>query len=84
MTKVQLIRVRLADDTTLELPENENVQVVTDGPGETQQEGWVRLNADKTPALFGKLAKVRAAALAQGQHLVTYRGILLIEAARRV
>jgi hypothetical protein len=28
--------------------------------------------------------KVRAAALARGQHLITFRGILLIDNARRV
>jgi len=84
MTRVSMIRVRLSDETTLELPENEVVQVVTAGPSETQKEGWQRLNADKTPALFGTLSKVRAAALSQGQHIVTFRGVLQIEAARRV
>jgi len=83
MSKTPIMRVRLSDDTTLELPENEVVQVVTAGPGDKPQEGWQRLNADKTPALFGKVAKVRAAALTQGQHLMTYRGIFLIEGARR-
>ena len=83
MSKAQMIRVRFSDETTIELPENEVVQVVTAGPSETAKEGWQRIG-DKTPALFGKLAKVRATALTQGQHLVTYRGLLLIEAARRV
>ena len=84
MPKGQMIRVRLSDESTLELPENEVVQVVTAGPGEKPQEGWTRVNPDATPALFGRLAKVRAAALAQGQHLVTFRGVLQIESARRV
>lgn len=83
MPKAQIIRVRLSDETTIELPENEVVQVVTAGPSETQQEGWQRLNADQKPALFGRLGKVRAAALAQGQHLLTYRGLFVVESARR-
>ena len=83
MPKGQMIRVRLSDETTLELPENEVVQVVTAGPSEKPQEGWSRVNPDATPALFGRLAKVRAAALAQGQHLVTFRGVLQIESMRR-
>lgn len=85
MPKAPMIRVRLGDETSLDLPENELVQVVTHGPSETQAEGYVRLNPkEKKKAVYGKLARVRAAALAQGQHLVTYRGILLIEAARRI
>lgn len=84
MPRVQMIRVRLSDQTTLELPENEVIQVVTAGPSETPKEGWQRLNADKTPALFGTFTKVRAAALAEGQHIVTFRGVLQVEGARRV
>lgn len=84
MPKAQLIRVRLSDETTLELAENEAVQVVTAGPSEKEQEGWQRINPDQKPALFGRLLKVRAAALAQGQHIVTFRGVLQIESARRV
>ena len=84
MSKTSLIRIRFSDGTTMELPENESVQVVIDGPGDRPKEGWTRLNGDKTPALFGKSNKVRAAALAQGQHMMTFRGVLLIEGARRV
>jgi hypothetical protein len=83
MPKAQVIRVRLSDETTIELPENEVVQVVTAGPSEKAQEGWQRINADKAPALYGKLAKVRATALTPGQHLVTFRGVLTVESARR-
>jgi len=83
MPKGQMIRVRLSDASTLELPENEVVQVVTEGPGEKAQEGWVRINPDEKPALYGRVAKMRAVALAQGQQLVTYRGVFAIESARR-
>ncbi len=81
--RVQLIRVRLSDQTTLEMPENELVQVVTAGPGDAPKEGWHRLS-DKGPALFGTTSKVRAAALAAGQHIVTFRGVVQVEGARRV
>ena len=84
MPKVSLIRIRFSDGTQMELPENESVQVVIDGPGDKPKDGWTRLNGDKKPALYGKANKVRAAALAQGQHMMTFRGVLLIEGARRV
>ena len=80
--KAQVIRVRLSDETTIELPENEVVQIVTAGPGDKPQEGWQRIG-DKAPALYGKLSKVRATALTPGQHLVTFRGVLTVESARR-
>jgi hypothetical protein len=80
--KAQVIRVRLTDETTLELPENEVVQVVTAGPGNKPQEGWQRIG-DKTPAIYGKVSKLRATALTPGQQLVTFRGVLTIESARR-
>ena len=45
----------------------------------------MRLNPkDRKKALFGKLARVRAASLGQGQHIVTYRGILQIDNARKI
>lgn len=85
MPKTPTIRVRLTDETSLDLPENEFVQVVTHGPSEKQEEGFVRLNPkERKKALYGKLARVRAAALAAGQHIVTYRGIVQIDVARRV
>jgi hypothetical protein len=85
MAKVPTMRVRLTDETSLDLPENELIQVVTAGPSETQEEGFVRLNPkERKTALYGKLARVRAASLAAGQHIVTYRGILQIDAARRM
>ena len=34
MSKTSLIRIRFSDGTTMELPENESVQVVIDGPGD--------------------------------------------------
>jgi len=84
MPKAPTIRVRLSDESTLELPENELVQVVTAGPADKPQEGWQKLATVKgKKAQYGKLAKVRAAALAQGQQLVTYRGVFEIESARR-
>jgi hypothetical protein len=82
MPKAQVIRVRLSDETTIELPENEVVQIVTAGPGAKPQEGWQRIG-DTSPAIYGKLAKVRATALTPGQHLVTFRGVLAVESARR-
>ncbi|MBP6013391.1 MAG: hypothetical protein KBA31_14295 [Alphaproteobacteria bacterium] len=84
MPKAPMIRVRLSDDTSLDLPENEVVQVVTAGPSDQAGEGFVRLNPNDKKPSFGKMAKVRAAALVQGQHIVTYRGILQIEGAKRV
>ena len=84
MSKTALIRIRFSDGTQMELPENESVQVVIDGPGDKPKEGWARLNGDKTPALYGKANKLRAAALTQGQQMMTFRGVLLIDGARRV
>ena len=84
MSRTPLIRIRFSDGTQMELPENESVQVVIDGPGEMPKDGWARLNGDTTPALYGKANKVRAAALAQGQQMMTFRGVLTIEGARRV
>lgn len=81
--KAQIIRVRLSDESTLELPETELVQVVTAGPGDKAQEGWQKIEAGKGKAQFGKVMKVRANALTQGQRLVTYRGVFEIESARR-
>ena len=84
MPKAPTIRVRLNDESTLELPENEWVQVVTAGPEDKPQDGWQKLATGKgKKAQYGKLAKVRAAALTQGQQLVTFRGIFQIESARR-
>ncbi|MEQ1868368.1 MAG: hypothetical protein HOP13_07195 [Alphaproteobacteria bacterium] len=85
MAKAPTMRVRLTDETSLDLPENEFIQVVTAGPSETQEEGFVRLNPkERKKALYGKLSRVRAASLNQGQHIVTYRGILQIDTARRL
>ena len=84
MPKAPSIRVRFSDETTMDLPENEPVQIVTAGPSKVQEEGFQRLNPGAKPAMFGRVNKVRAAALARGQHLITFRGILLIEGARRV
>ena len=82
MPKAQVIRVRLSDESTIELPENELVQVVTAGPGAKAEEGWQRIG-DNTPAVYGKLGKVRATALSPGQKMVTFRGVLTVESARR-
>ncbi|MDZ4869882.1 MAG: hypothetical protein SGI91_21365 [Alphaproteobacteria bacterium] len=84
MAKAPMIRVLFNDGTSMEVPENEAVQVVSQGPSETETEGWQRLNPDAKPALFGKLNKVRAAALARGQHMMTFRGLLQVDVARRV
>jgi hypothetical protein len=85
MPKAPTIRVRLTDETSLDLPENEFVQVVTAGPSERQEEGFVRLNPKerKTP-LFGKLVRMRAASLTSGQHIITFRGVVQIDVARRL
>jgi len=79
-----MIRVLFNDGTHMDLPEMESVQVVTQGPSETQSEGFQRLNGEAKPALFGKVSKMRAAALAKGQHLITFRGMLQIDVARRI
>lgn len=84
MTKTPMIRVRFSDETSMDLPETEIVQVVTQGPSEKQEEGFTKVSGDAKPALFGKVNRVRATALQTGQHMVTFRGVLLIEGARRV
>ena len=85
MPKAPTIRVRLTDETSLDLPENEFVQVVMAGPSETQEQGFVRLNPkERKKALYGKLARVRAASLAAGQHIITFRGVVQIDVARRL
>ncbi|MBL8781637.1 MAG: hypothetical protein JNL06_11935 [Alphaproteobacteria bacterium] len=84
MSKTPMIRVQFSDGTSMDVPENETVQVVVQGPSETETEGSQRLNPDAKPAVFGKLSKVRAAALARGQHMKTFRGLLQIDVARRV
>jgi hypothetical protein len=84
MPKTPMIRVLFNDGTSMEMLENEAVQVVVQGPSDKEAEGWQRLNPDAKPAMFGKLSKVRAAALARGQHMMTFRGLLQIDVARRV
>lgn len=85
MARAPTMRVKLTDETSLDLPENEFIQVVTAGPSEKQEEGFVRLNPkERKTALYGKLARVRAAQLVSGQHIVTYRGILQVDVARRL
>lgn len=84
MSRIPSVRVRFSDGTSMDLPENDSVQVVTAGPEDKPQEGWMRINGDATPAQFGKLLKFRAAALKQGQKMLTFRGILEVEGARRI
>jgi hypothetical protein len=85
MAKAPTMRVRLTDETSLDLPENEFIQVVTAGPSETQEEGFVRLNPkERKKALFGKLSRVRAASLVAGQHIITFKGVVQIDTARRL
>jgi hypothetical protein len=84
MPKAPQIRVRFSDGTSMDMPETEAVQVVTAGPGPKAEEGWTRLNPDAKPALFGKVAKVRATALKSGQQMMTFRGVLQIDGARRI
>ena len=83
MPRSPSVRIRFSDGTSLELPENDSVQVVTAGPESEPREGWQRLG-ESTPAVYGKITKSRATAVAQGQQMVTFRGILTIEGARRV
>jgi hypothetical protein len=84
MSKTPMIRVLFNDGTSMEMPENEAIQVVVQGPSDKETEGWQRLNPNAKPPVFGKLGKVRAAALARGQHMMTFRGLLQIDVARRV
>lgn len=78
------MRILFTDGTSMDLPENDTIQVILAGPEATAQEGWTRLNGDATPAQFGKLTKSRAASLKQGQKVQTFRGILEVEGARRM
>lgn len=78
------MRIQFTDGTSMDLPENDTVQIVTAGPGEAPQEGWVKISGDASPALFGTTAKFRAAALQQGQKVLTFRGVLEVTAARRM
>lgn len=78
------MRILFTDGTSMDLPENDTVQVVLAGPETNPQEGWTRLNGDATPAQFGKVSKSRAASLKQGQKVQTFRGILQVEGARRM
>lgn len=84
MVKAPSMRIHFTDGTSMDLPDTDSVQIVTAGPDATAQEGWTRLNGDSTPALYGKLMKSRAAALKQGQKLLTFRGVLEVDGARRV
>jgi len=84
MTKLPSVRVHFTDGTSLVLPENDSVEVVLAGPEEKPQEGWMRLNGDATPAQFGKVLKSRAASLKQGHKVLTFRGVLQVDGARRV
>ena len=84
MARVPSVRIHFSDGTSMDLPENDSVQVVTAGPESAPKEGWQKLSGDATPVLYGKLNKTRAAALTQGQHMVTFRGLLLIDGARRI
>ena len=78
------MRIHFSDGTSMDLPENDSVQIVSAGPSDTAKDGWPKITGDATPALYGKLNKTRAAALTQGQHMVTFRGVLLIDGARRI
>jgi hypothetical protein len=84
MPKQPMIRVRFTDETHFDLPETEFVQVVTQGPSEKQEEGFSKLPGDAKPALYGKLLRTKATALQTGQHMITFRGVLKIEGARRL
>ncbi len=84
MSKSPAVRIHFSDGTSMDLPENDSVQIVSAGPSDTPKDGWPKINGDATPALYGKLNKTRAAALTQGQHMVTFRGLLLIDGARRI
>ena len=84
MVKAPSVRIHFTDGTSMDLPENDSIQLVTAGPEGTPQEGWTRLNGDSTPAQFGKLMKSRPAVLKQGQKLLTFRGVLEVDGARRV
>ena len=84
MARVPSVRVRFTDGTSMDLPENDSVQVVTAGPEASAQEGWQPIGTGDGPAQFAKVAKARAAALKQGQRVVTLRGVLLVEGARRL
>ena len=84
MARVTSVRVRFSDGTSMDLPENDSVQVILAGPEAVAQEGWQNIGGTEGPAQFAKVAKARAAALKQGQRVVTLRGILVIEGARRM
>lgn len=84
MARVPSVRVRFTDGTSMDLPENDSVQVVTAGPEASAQEGWQQISVGDSPAQFAKVVKARAAALKQGQRVVTLRGVLLVEGARRL
>lgn len=84
MAKQPSMRIHFTDGTSLDLPENDSVQVIAAGPEDKAQDGWVRLNGDATPAQFGKVLKSRAAALKQGHKVLTFRGVLQVDGARRV
>ena len=84
MARVPSVRIHFKDGTSLEMPENDSVQVVLAGPAETPEEGWTKISGEASPALFGKVLKSRAAALKQGHKVVTFRGVLEVDGARRV
>ena len=84
MARVPSMRIHFTDGTSLDLPENDSIQVVTAGPAAQPQDGWVRLGDAALPALYGKVLKSRAAALKQGHKVVTFRGVLEVDGARRI
>lgn len=84
MARVPSVRVRFTDGTSMDLPEHDAVQVVMAGPESAPQDGWQQISSSDGPAQFAKVLKTRVTGLKQGQRVVTLRGVLQIEGARRM
>lgn len=84
MARVPSVRVRFTDGTSMDLPEHDSVQVVLAGPEPAPQDGWQQISSGDAPAQFAKVLKARVTGLKQGQRVVTLRGVLLVEGARRI
>lgn len=84
MSRVPSVRVRFTDGTSMDLPDGYAVEIITAGPESSAQDGWQNIAGKDAPAQYAKVAKARAASLKQGQRMLTLRGVLVIEGARRL
>jgi len=77
-----MVRITLADGSTIEIPENGSVEVENYPPSETPKPGYVRTR--EYPPEWRRFTTFRPNVLAAGQTIRTHRGIQEIAAVERI